>query len=228
MFFSKCSSTQWLPVQQHVSEEFSSEVNSTKNRSHPPKKTEMWLNYTILDMYIIYIYRDCVVSLKYNTVYPQRPRINHQPPISHLARGCTICIQGVEERSWGAFEGADVFFFFFGMIGHGWMMDSEKGCWLWMMVLGWWLMMKRMYLLFVVFRFCWVFVVVFCWFIHFVVFWLFRGGREGIQGKRIGEDEHFFCARGSFNKSIQVVFYSTLAFLHWVVQPPSSAGNVRS
>ena len=113
MFFSKCSSTQWLPVQQHVSEEFSSEVNSTKNRSHPPKKTEMWLNYTILDMYIIYIYRDCVVSLKYNTVYPQRPRINHQPPISHLARGCTICIQGVEERSWGAFEGADVFFFFF-------------------------------------------------------------------------------------------------------------------
>lgn len=140
MFFSKCSSTQWLPVQQHVSEEFSSEVNSTKNRSHPPKKTEMWLNYTILDMYIIYIYRDCVVSLKYNTVYPQRPRINHQPPISHLARGCTICIQGVEERSWGAFEGADVFFFFSGwldMVGW-WIRRKDVGYGWWFLDDGWW------------------------------------------------------------------------------------------
>ena len=228
MFFSKCSSTQWLPVQQHVSEEFSSEVNSTKNRSHPPKKTEMWLNYTILDMYIIYIYIEIVLfhwSTTLSILNDHGSTINH--PSLTLPEAVQFASKELK-RDPEVLLKVPMCFFFFGMIGHGWMMDSEKGCWLWMMVLGWWLMMKRMYLLFVVFRFCWVFVVVFCWFIHVVVFWLFRGGWEGIQGKRIGEDEHVFCARGSFNKSIQVVFYSTLAFLHWVVQPPSSAGNVRS
>lgn len=157
VFFSKCSSTPWLPSTTNMAHHgtrilFQSRLNK---KPLPPakKKTEMWLNFAILE-YIrylhntfmhMYIYIE-IVLFHWSTTLSilKRPRKNNHPSLTAFCRGCTICIEGVEERSWGAFEGADddVFFFFFLLDMVGWWIrrkDVGYGWWLWWFLDdGWW------------------------------------------------------------------------------------------